>query len=521
MSLLTPHRPDVAGGRPAATRGGLAVKLGVALALAFGVVVRLHSQSALWLDEALSVNIARLPLSELPAALKQDGAPPLYYLLLHGWMSVFGTGTSAVRALSTVFALAALPLAWLVGTRLRDRTTGWVAVLLFAALPFLVRYATETRMYAMVTVLVLLGVLALQAALREPTVRRLVPVSVVSGLLLLTHYWAIYLLAVTGGLLLVLAVRGPVQRAARRCAVALAAGGVLFLPWVPIFLFQAAHTGTPWVRPPKPVGLLDTLETWTGGNTLAGGVLLLLLVGFALLALVGRRTADGVTLGRPLNPVGSVLVLVALGTLLLGLALALLTSAGYAPRYSSVAVVPFLLAAALGSAALPPRARTIAVGVAVVCGLLGSAQLPLSHKRTQAAKVAKPLRAGLAPGDLVVYCPDQNGPAVSRLLPPGTDQVVYPTLGAPERVDWVDYAERNAKASPTEFARTVLARTDGAIWLVTRSGHRTFGTQCEQLDAALETARGGRQLVVAKRSSYNERFDLVRYPAASASAARP
>ena len=110
--------------------------LGVGVALTIGVAVRLHSASALWLDETLSVNIARLPLSQLPQALREDGSPPLYYLLLHGWIAVFGDGTTAVRALSAVFGVAALPLIWLAGRRLADAATGWTAVLLLASMPF-------------------------------------------------------------------------------------------------------------------------------------------------------------------------------------------------------------------------------------------------------------------------------------------------------------------------------------------------------------------------------------------------
>ena len=500
-------------GRPIEQHRRWAWPAAAALALALAVLVRLRSSSPLWLDEALSVNIARLPLTELPAALRQDGAPPLYYLLLHGWIELFGTGTTQVRLLSTLLALTALPLAYLVGRRLRDASTGWACALLFGALPFLVRYATETRMYALAVVLVLLGVLAVERAWREPTARRLAAVSAVAGLLLLTHYWALYLLAVVGALLLVLALRG--RRPALRLAVALAGGGVLFLPWLPSFLFQARHTGTPWARPPKPVALIDTLDTWTGGRTLAGGVLGVLLVLLVVLALLGRRSEDGVLLTRRVDPVAGVLALAGIGTLLLGIALARITSAGYAPRYSSVALVPFLLAAGLGVSVLPRRARLAVLAVAVTCGLAGSAQIPLSHKRTQAAKLAAPIRAGLQPGDLVVYCPDQNGPAVSRLLPAGTDQVVYPTLGGPERVDWRDYAERNAAASPERFAADVLARSDGAIWYVWRGGHRTFGTQCEDLGAALARSRGEGELVMEKRESYGERANLTRYAPAT------
>jgi hypothetical protein len=485
----------------------------VALVCLVGVVVRLHSASGLWLDEALSVNIARLPLDQLLEALRHDGSPPLYYLLLHGWMDVFGTSTTAVRALSGVFAVAALPLMWLLARRLADRATAWVALLLLATSPFAVRYATETRMYAMVLALVLAGGLALVAALERPDVRRLAGVAVLTGALMLTHYWALYLLTVVGAVLLWLSRRGPQPAAARRCVAAMLAGGLLFLPWLPSFLFQAAHTGTPWAAPPKAAAVLTTVGVWAGGiATTWGGLLAVVLLGLVVVAVLGRRDPRGVVLAVPVVGRPGVLALVGLGTVALGVTMAVVTSAGYAARYTSVAVAPFLLAAAMGAVVLPARARNVVVGLAVLAGLAGSVVQPLSHRRTEAPMLARAIRAGLAPGDLVVYCPDQTGPAVSRLLPPTADQVVYPTLGRPERVDWVDYAERNAKASPQAFADRVLARSRGTIWLVSAGEHRTFGRQCEDLDALLTQRRGGRELVVPEHRRFAEWAQLTRYP---------
>ena len=64
----------------------IAVGVAVGLAIAAGLFLRFWTRSGLWLDEALTVNIARLPLHDIPDALKHDGAPPLYYYLLHFWM---------------------------------------------------------------------------------------------------------------------------------------------------------------------------------------------------------------------------------------------------------------------------------------------------------------------------------------------------------------------------------------------------------------------------------------------------
>ena len=109
--------------RPAARSSALRTTIGLTIAavVAAGLVFRFLTSSHLWSDEALSVNIANLHLSDLRVALRQDGAPPLYYVLLHVWMRLFGTGDWTVRAMSGLFSVATLPVAWAVGRRLDRR----------------------------------------------------------------------------------------------------------------------------------------------------------------------------------------------------------------------------------------------------------------------------------------------------------------------------------------------------------------------------------------------------------------
>src|SRR6478736_2175566 len=167
------------------------VILGVVGVFVLGVVLRFVCRSDLWADEVLSVNIARLPLDRIPDALRHDGAPPLYYLLLHVWMRVFGSGTTAVRALSGDAGTLTLTPMWLIGRRLDRRrrrlalapadapdVVAWSALLLLALSPFAIRYSTEARMYALVMLFVALGYLALVRALERPTVLRLLAVAV-------------------------------------------------------------------------------------------------------------------------------------------------------------------------------------------------------------------------------------------------------------------------------------------------------------------------------------------------------
>src|SRR3954467_1566998 len=97
-----------------------------------------------WIDEAITVGIASHPLADIPSTLRLDGSPPLYYLLLHGWMAVAGTGEAATRALSLGFALLAVPVAWWAGSAVFGRRAGVLAAAGAAGSPFLTGAALAT-----------------------------------------------------------------------------------------------------------------------------------------------------------------------------------------------------------------------------------------------------------------------------------------------------------------------------------------------------------------------------------------
>ena len=125
----------------------------------------------------MTVDIARLPLHEIPNALKHDGAPPLYYYLLHFWIVLFGQSNDAVRSFSGIIAVLTLPVGWLCGKRFGGRPVAWTMLVLLASAPFAVYYATESRMYALVILLTGLGFLALQRAVTAPRPGNLIAVA--------------------------------------------------------------------------------------------------------------------------------------------------------------------------------------------------------------------------------------------------------------------------------------------------------------------------------------------------------
>lgn len=495
-------------------------RVGVAVAVVAGLGLRFWTRSRLWLDEALTVHIARLPLGDIPAALRHDGHPPLYYFLLHGWMSVFGEGDSAVRALSGVFAVAALPLAWLAGRRFGP-VAGAALVALLALSPFAIRYGTEARMYSLVMLLVLAGYLLVVHALERPSVARLAGVAAVTGALLLSHYWALWLLAAVW---IVLALRarsrsGPARQATLRVLLAVTAGAVFLLPWLGVMLDQSAHTGTPWADPVRPTTLVtNALQDFGGGDYAEG-----LLLGWGLLVLFGvgltARAADPLHLDvdvrtRPeLRPEA----LVVGGTVLVATLAGYATNTTFATRYAAVLFPVFLLVAAVGvSQFAGVVARGVVAASLLLLGIVGGVHNGVTD-RTQLGQVADVIRSDGRPGDVVLICPDQLGPALSRLLTDdlGLSELSYPTLGDPSFVDWRDYEARNAAADPVATADEVIARANrsSSIWLVMSGSYKTFEGQCEAVERQLGLRVGGGSVrVVEDGDEFFEHATLLQYP---------
>lgn len=492
---------------------------GAVLAVATGIVLRFYTVSDLWLDEALSVNIARLPLAHIPSALRQDGAPPVYYMLLHGWIQLFGTGNVAVRSLSGVFAVASLPLAYRAGLRVGGRIAAAATLLLLATAPYGTRYATETRMYSLVSFLVLAGFLLVSRALERPTPARLAGVTALTAVLLLTHYWSFYLVAVVGGWLVWNAwlrrPAGVVARPARLVVLAMAGGVVLFLPWLPTFLFQLRHTGTPWASGPSINAVVDTLGQYAGGNATGGPFLFLLLTGLIALALFARPIDDHrVELDFRTRTRARPIAIAGLATLTVAVGVGSITNSAYEVRYSAVAFPLILVLAGLGANALVDRkARRLVLGVAAALGLITGVGVATTD-RTQAGQVGRLISAQAHPGDVVAYCPDQLGPAVSRVVKSrGVLQVSYPRWLPPQRVDWIDYAHVNQSADAASFAlRLVAAAGEHDVWLVWQNGYRTFRGRCAALAKDLALLRPGDVPEVVARTSLFEHEYLDRYP---------
>lgn len=437
----------------------------VGLLALVGMSVLLRSQAIharFWIDEGLSVGIADRPFTDIPGILRQDGAPPLYYLLLHVWMSFAGTGEGDTHALSLLFAVLCVPAGFWSGRTLFGRRAGWFAAVLLALSPYLTFYAQETRMYSLVALESLLVVTTFALVFVQ---RRRAWLPAFSGSLLalvLTHNWGLFAgVASVAALakLVQLAPHGERRALLRDAAIAYGATALLYLPWLPTLLFQARHTGAPWAERPKLSDLVGGLGLTVGGQTTAlaiafvgGGSLAALLFGRPAAALL-RDTVSAE--GRRARAALAVLT-IGLGGILVAF-LASQASPAWANRYFAVFVPPILLAMAFG---LSRAGRIGVVALAVVAVLWFDPRTGQLNAKGNAHTVGVLARDAVLPGDLVISTHPEQVPVLHYYFPPGLRWASalgpFPDTGV---MDWRDALPRLRAAHPSQIAAPLLAAT--------------------------------------------------------------
>lgn len=131
-----------------------------------------------------------------------ESAPPLYYALAWVWTQLTGTGEFGLRSLSAVAGVATVPVAYLLGTELRDRRTGVVAAALVAVNPMLLWYSQEARGYSLMVLLTAVAALYFVRSLDQGRRRDFTGWGVASALALASHYFAIFPIVLEGAWLL-------------------------------------------------------------------------------------------------------------------------------------------------------------------------------------------------------------------------------------------------------------------------------------------------------------------------------
>lgn len=335
---------------------------------------------SLWADELATDGAATLSWRELADLVHHvDLVLAPYYVLMHLWTGVFGTGPGALRIPSVIAMVIAAALTADIARRLWDRRTAFVCAVLFALVPTVSRYAQEARPYAAsVAAVVAAAWFVLRSDPDSPRVRDDL---LSTGCLCLAGLLQPITLMSAPALLLL---RGSVPLHVRRWALlavlACVPGAVLLLLGI---AYQSSVWGwitvVPWTSTPYRAG------TVLGPPEAAGALLVLAAAG------IRARRAELAVTAWALFPI---VVLLAVGMLKP-------VFVGRLLEFATPAV------ALLGAHALTRLGRPGSVGALVVVAVLGAPYQwtirgPAGHSQDSAA-IRTIIGPRFQPGDVAVY----------------------------------------------------------------------------------------------------------------------
>jgi len=466
------------------------------LALALGLrLFHASSRQSIWGDEAQEIGIigASATAGELLDIVRQDGHPPLHYLI--EWSLYRTQGASAVLARTHLVAFGTLGVAlvMLLAYRCFGPRCALLTGLLAATAPFFVVYSTELRNYALFSALGPLFGLAYVRLLYRRDPGSALLWGAAGALLSLCHYYGLFVVFTSGIFVLT-------QERSRTGLLRVLAGAVAFLivfaPWTPAFVWQCTHDLQAWARPQQDPRIILKLVTYPMGTAVAILLLTSLALGFAHIRRPERPTQERTAfLGLVFAAVGATVVAWSIQ----------LFRGSYAARYL-IAYTMLLLPAAclyasrmgtLGDVPIWRGLRTgriyrlsqrwhgeLGVTLLIVAALgFGSEWRRWGARRTSAvANCVDMIEARERPGDLIVASPPWTMLPLAHHYS-GTLPICSPPYGEP--IPWMDHLRRVELSRDFEAVRRqtrVLVdhlRSGGRIWVVVR---RKMPVDPEQLD---------------------------------------
>ena len=271
--------------------------------IVLAAVVRLWGlgEQSIWQDEAYSVVLARHDVGTIIQTQVEDSSPPLYYLLLHIWIRVFGDSEFCARLLSALFGIGLVAATLMIASRLFTAAVGLWAGGMLAFAPLAVYYSQEARMYSLTPLLAIMSVYLCCVLTETPTPKRMAWFIAVTAAMLYTQNYGVFVLLAEG---LYLLARRKESRDARPMLALMGVVGA-YLPWLLVLSRQVAENTTPWILEPRVRMLFETFlhltfKSWrlptTGFLKALWGIGLLAvaasLVLAVRLALRGRRSTD-------------------------------------------------------------------------------------------------------------------------------------------------------------------------------------------------------------------------------------
>lgn len=220
-------------------------------------------------DEPFSIYHAQMDIYSIIRLLSMGNNPPLFEIILHFWIKMFGISSFSVRFLPMIFSVTAVYFIYKIGIKFFNLETAILASLLYTFSSLHTGLAHETRVYSLLTMLASISMylffdLINSSKYWSKNWRLIVCLSIVNVLLIYAHYFGFFVIVVQVLSLLCIKFENK-KNVIKTYFTTICISIIFYLPNIAVLLsrfIDSASHGT-WLSAPRSItNILDVFRTF-------------------------------------------------------------------------------------------------------------------------------------------------------------------------------------------------------------------------------------------------------------------
>jgi mannosyltransferase len=272
------------------------VKILVIAIFLLGLSLRIYDlgTESLWIDEGTSIQLARSSIPQIIENRSHSVNPPLYFIILHYWVRLFGESELLIRLPSAIFGSLALLMIYKLGELIFDNRVGTLSCLLVAISVFHIGYSQEARGYSLMMLMALVSMYFFVRLLERKGFAFLVGYVFSSSLLMYTHFYGLLIILAQNIYFITMIILSNDEHELDLKTWILAQSMllILYIPWIRFLITQVLGIQEGfWIPTPTISSIVETFLKYSAKSKL-------LLLCFLALSLLGIITPER-TAGKP------------------------------------------------------------------------------------------------------------------------------------------------------------------------------------------------------------------------------